>query len=56
MWETSSSTIKDPPKHLDIFKRAPLRLPKPFSDWFPVRVCSCPPLSPGANVWECPVF
>jgi len=31
-----------PPKHLDIFKEAPLRLPKPLSDQFPVRVCSCP--------------
>ena len=30
-----------PPKHLDIFKGAPLRLPKPLSDQFPVRVCSC---------------
>jgi len=30
------------PKHLDIFKGAPRRLPKPLSDWFPVRVCSCP--------------
>ena len=29
------------PKHLDIFKRAPLRLPKPLLDQFPVRVCSC---------------
>jgi len=29
-----------PPKHLDIFKGAPLRLPKPLSDQFPVRVCS----------------
>jgi len=31
-----------PPKHLDIFQGAPLRLPKPLSDQFPVRVCSCP--------------
>ena len=31
-----------PPKHLDVFKGAPLRLPKPHSDQFPVRVCSCP--------------
>jgi len=31
-----------PPKHLDIFKGAPLRLPKPLSDQFPLRVCSCP--------------
>jgi len=31
-----------PPKHLDIFNGAPLRLPKPLSDLFPVRVCSCP--------------
>ena len=31
-----------PPKHLDIFQGAPLRLPKPRSDQFPVRVCSCP--------------
>jgi len=31
-----------PPKHLDIVKGAPLRLPKPLSDQFPVRVCSCP--------------
>ena len=29
------------PKHLDIFQGAPLRLPKPLSDQFPVRVCSC---------------
>ena len=27
--------------HLDIFKGAPLRLPKPLSDQFPVRVCLC---------------
>jgi len=27
-----------PPKHLDIFQGAPLRLPKPLSDQFPVRV------------------
>jgi len=31
-----------PHTHLDIFKGAPLRLPKPLSDQFPVRVCSCP--------------
>jgi len=31
-----------PTKHLDIFQGVPLRLPKPFSDQFPVRVCSCP--------------
>ena len=31
-----------PPKHLDIFKGAPFRLPTPLSDQFPVRVCSCP--------------
>jgi len=31
-----------PPKHLDIFNGAPRRLPKPLSDQFPVRVCSCP--------------
>ena len=31
-----------PPRHLDIFKGAPLRLPKPLSDQFPVRVGSCP--------------
>ena len=30
------------PQHLDIFHGAPLRLPKPRSDQFPVRVCSCP--------------
>ena len=30
-----------PPKHLDRFKGAPRRLPKPLSDQFPVRVCSC---------------
>ena len=30
------------PKYLDIFKGAPFRLPKPLSDQFPVRVCSCP--------------
>jgi len=28
------------PKHLDISKGAPLRLPKPLSDQFPVRVCA----------------
>jgi len=31
-----------PPKHLDIFKGAPLWLPKALSDQFPVHVCSCP--------------
>ena len=31
-----------PLKHLDIFQGAPRRLPKPLSDQFPVRVCSCP--------------
>jgi len=31
-----------PPQHLDIFKGAPLRLPKLLSGQFPVRVCSCP--------------
>jgi len=31
-----------PPKHLDVFQGAPLRLPKPLSNQFPVRVCSCP--------------
>jgi len=31
-----------PLKHLDIFKGAPLRLPTPLSDQFPVRVRSCP--------------
>jgi len=31
-----------PPKLLDIFQGAPLWLLKPFSDQFPVRVCSCP--------------
>ena len=31
-----------PKKHLYMFKGAPLRLPKPLSDQFPVRVCSCP--------------
>ena len=31
-----------PPRHLDIFKGAPLRLPKPLVDPFSVRVCSCP--------------
>ena len=29
-------------KYLDIFQGAPLSLPKPLSDQFPVRVCSCP--------------
>ena len=29
-------------EHLDTFKGAPLRLPKPLLDQFPVRVCSCP--------------
>jgi len=33
--------IDYPPKHLDISKGAPLRLPTPLSDQFPVRVCSC---------------
>ena len=32
--------VDSPPKHLDIPKGAPLRLPKSFSDQFPVRVCS----------------
>jgi len=32
--------VDSPPKHLDIVKGAPLRLPKPLSDQFPVRVCS----------------
>ena len=31
-----------PVKDLDIFKGAPLRLPKPLSDQLPVRLCSCP--------------
>jgi len=31
-----------PPKHLDVCKGAPLRLPNPLSDQFPVRVCSGP--------------
>jgi len=31
-----------PPKHLNIFKGATLRLPKPLSDQFLVHVCSCP--------------
>jgi len=31
-----------PPKHLNIFKGAPLRPSKPLSDQFPVRVCSRP--------------
>jgi len=30
-----------PPRHLGISKGAPLRLPKPHSNQFPVRVCSC---------------
>jgi len=30
------------PKRRDVFKGALLRLPKPPSDQFPVRVCSCP--------------
>jgi len=30
-----------PPEHLDISRGAPLRLPKPLSDQFPVSVCSC---------------
>jgi len=34
--------VDSAPKHLDIFQGAPLRLPKPLSDQFPVRVCSCP--------------
>ena len=34
--------VDSPPKHLDIFKRAPFGLPKPLSDQFPVHVCSCP--------------
>jgi len=29
-----------PPKPLDAFKGAPLRLPKPLSDQFPVRACA----------------
>jgi len=29
------------PKHLDMFKGAPFRLPKPLSDQLPVCVCSC---------------
>jgi len=33
--------VDSPPKHLDMSKGAPLRLPKPLSDQFPVRVCSC---------------
>ena len=33
--------VDSAPKHLDIFQGAPLRLPKPLSDQFPVRVCSC---------------
>jgi len=35
--------VDSPPKHLDISKGAPLRLPKPLSDQFRVRVCSCAP-------------
>jgi len=31
-----------PPEHLDIFQGAPLRLPTPLTDQFPVRVCACP--------------
>jgi len=34
--------VDSPPEHLDIFNGAPLRLPKPLSDQFHVRVCSCP--------------
>jgi len=34
--------VESPPKHLDIFQEAPLRLPKPLSDQFPVRVSLCP--------------
>ena len=34
--------VDSPPEHLDIFKGAPLRLPKPFSDQFPVRVLVSP--------------
>jgi len=34
--------VDSPPKHLDIFQGAPLELPKPLSDQFPLRVCSCP--------------
>jgi len=37
---TVAAASTPPPKHLDIFKGAPLRLPKPFSDEFHVRVCS----------------
>jgi len=34
-------TLDSSPKHLDMSKGAPRRLPKPLSDQFRVRVCSC---------------
>jgi len=34
--------VDSPPKHLDIFQAAPLKLQTPLSNQFPVRVCSCP--------------
>ena len=34
--------VDSAPKHLDIFQGASLRLPKPLSDQYPVRVCTCP--------------
>jgi len=40
--DTRVAASTTPPKYLDIFQGAPLRLPKPLSDQFPVRVCSCP--------------
>jgi len=41
-WRSESRSVDSPHKHLAIFKGAPLRLPNPLSDQFPVRVCSCP--------------
>jgi len=43
VWLKSSlSGIDSPPKHPDIFKGDPRRVPKPLSNQFPVRVCACP--------------
>jgi len=37
----SGCGVDSSPEYLDTFNRAPLRLSKPLSDQFPVRVCSC---------------